>query len=181
GEDHRGAPGSAPYRRAAHETPRQPVRHQPVLGDACRLVRREERQARRAERRAARQVPRQDLRRRAHGSRAFHRGAPRRGREPDPGGQGQGVGRALRPAGGSRREGGRGQVKALAVALLSLALAAPALAQTSPIPMEKPPPAPAQAPPPAPPVDDTYRVGPEDMLEISVWKEEGLKKETVVR
>src|SRR5262249_47988351 len=56
-----------------------------------------------------------------------------------------------------------------------------ALAQTSPIPMEKPPPAPAQAPPPSPPVDDTYRVGPEDMLEISVWKEEGLKKETVVR
>jgi polysaccharide export outer membrane protein len=73
-------------------------------------------------------------------------------------------------------------VKAFTIGLLSLALAAPALAQTQhPIPFDEPPPAPAQAPPPAPPVDDTYRVGPEDLLEISVWKEEGLKKETVVR
>lgn len=31
------------------------------------------------------------------------------------------------------------------------------------------------------PGDSSYRVGPEDVIEISVWKEEGLKKELLVR
>lgn len=31
------------------------------------------------------------------------------------------------------------------------------------------------------PVDTAYRVGPEDVLDISVWKEEGLRKEVLVR
>ncbi|WP_435105025.1 polysaccharide biosynthesis/export family protein [Arhodomonas sp. AD133] len=31
------------------------------------------------------------------------------------------------------------------------------------------------------PVDRQYRIGPEDVLEISVWKEEGLQKEVLVR
>jgi polysaccharide export outer membrane protein len=31
------------------------------------------------------------------------------------------------------------------------------------------------------PADFSYRVGPEDVIEISVWKEEGLKKEVLVR
>jgi len=31
------------------------------------------------------------------------------------------------------------------------------------------------------PVDAGYRIGPEDVLEISVWKEDGLKKEVLVR
>jgi len=77
-------------------------------------------------------------------------------------------------------------VKLLAIAALSLALAVSALAQTTPIPLPEPPtpmPVPAQpqaaAQPPA--VDDSYRIGPEDVLEVSVWKEEGLKKEIVVR
>ena len=30
-------------------------------------------------------------------------------------------------------------------------------------------------------VDSGYQIGPEDILEISVWKEEGLKKEVLVR
>jgi len=30
-------------------------------------------------------------------------------------------------------------------------------------------------------VDPDYRIGPEDVLEISVWKEDGLKKESLVR
>ena len=30
-------------------------------------------------------------------------------------------------------------------------------------------------------IDSGYQIGPEDVLEISVWKEEGLKKETLVR
>ena len=73
-------------------------------------------------------------------------------------------------------------MKALGIATLSLVLATPAFAQTShPVPFDEPPRAPALAPAPAPPVDETYRVGPEDILEISVWKEEGLKKEAVVR
>jgi polysaccharide export outer membrane protein len=29
--------------------------------------------------------------------------------------------------------------------------------------------------------DDAYRIGPEDVLEVSVWKEEGLKKDVLVR
>jgi polysaccharide export outer membrane protein len=39
----------------------------------------------------------------------------------------------------------------------------------------------AQAPAAPAPQDPGYRVGPEDVLEISVWKEEGLKKEALVR
>lgn len=35
--------------------------------------------------------------------------------------------------------------------------------------------------PEAVPVDTAYRVGPEDVLDISVWKEEGLHKEVLVR
>jgi len=70
------------------------------------------------------------------------------------------------------------------IALAAL-IAASASAQTYPIPELAPPPeapAPVQAPPaPVVPQDDSYRLGPEDLLEISVWKEEGLKKETVVR
>ena len=31
-----------------------------------------------------------------------------------------------------------------------------------------------------PPISEDYRIGPEDVLEISVWKEEGLKKEVLV-
>ena len=74
-------------------------------------------------------------------------------------------------------------MKLLTIAALSLALAASALAQTTPIPVPEPPtPVPAQPQAAAQPaVDDSYRVGPEDVLEVSVWKEEGLKKEIVVR
>ena len=32
-----------------------------------------------------------------------------------------------------------------------------------------------------PPIGPAYRLGPEDVLEISVWKEEGLRKEVLVR
>lgn len=39
----------------------------------------------------------------------------------------------------------------------------------------------AQAPALPKPQEPGYRVGPEDVLEISVWKEEGLKKEALVR
>lgn len=41
----------------------------------------------------------------------------------------------------------------------------------------------AQQPPPAPGSSpgDGYQIGPEDVLEISVWKEEGLTKEILVR
>ena len=35
--------------------------------------------------------------------------------------------------------------------------------------------------PPAGPADPGYQIGPEDILEISVWKEDGLKKEVLVR
>ena len=34
---------------------------------------------------------------------------------------------------------------------------------------------------PADPADPGYQIGPEDILEISVWKEDGLKKEVLVR
>jgi polysaccharide export outer membrane protein len=37
------------------------------------------------------------------------------------------------------------------------------------------------AQPPAEALDPGYRIGPEDVLEISVWKEEGLRKEALVR
>ena len=40
----------------------------------------------------------------------------------------------------------------------------------------------AQAPAPGPAIDSSsYRVGPEDVLEISVWREDTLKKEVLVR
>lgn len=39
----------------------------------------------------------------------------------------------------------------------------------------------AQAPAPASAPDAAFRIGAEDVLEISVWKEEGLKKEVLVR
>jgi len=75
--------------------------------------------------------------------------------------------------------------RAASFALAAL-VAAAASAQTYPIPELAPPtpvpvPTPAQPTPPAVAQDDGYRLGPEDLLEISVWKEEGLKKETVVR
>ena len=74
---------------------------------------------------------------------------------------------------------------AIAALCLAAPVAASALAQTSPIPLPEPPtPAPASPAPVQTPTvvqDDGYRLGPEDLLEISVWKEEGLKKETVVR
>jgi polysaccharide export outer membrane protein len=42
--------------------------------------------------------------------------------------------------------------------------------------------APAQAEPPAPSIDSSaYRIGPEDVLEISVWREDTLKREVLVR
>ena len=74
-----------------------------------------------------------------------------------------------------------------AIALAAL-ITVSVYAQTSPIPELAPPaptpvpaaPAPARTSPTAP-QDDSYRLGPEDVLDISVWKEEGLKKETVVR
>jgi len=79
-------------------------------------------------------------------------------------------------------------VRAAASVALAALVAASASAQMYPIPELAPPaqaevPAPAQTPPAAPAVaqDDSYRLGPEDVLDISVWKEEGLKKETVVR
>lgn len=40
---------------------------------------------------------------------------------------------------------------------------------------------PAPAAPTASDIGPDYRIGPEDVLEISVWKEEGLKKEVLVR
>jgi polysaccharide export outer membrane protein len=49
---------------------------------------------------------------------------------------------------------------------------APAAGETRPAPV-------ASAVPGVDPL--TYKVGPEDVLEISVWKEEGLKKEVLVR
>src|SRR5262249_48700706 len=71
---------------------------------------------------------------------------------------------------------------------LAALIAASAYAQTSPIPeLAPPPPTPVPATPapaqgsPAPARDDSYRLGPADVLDISVWKEDGLKKETVVR
>jgi polysaccharide export outer membrane protein len=59
--------------------------------------------------------------------------------------------------------------------LLVLALA-PAL-----VAAQAPAPATPQAPTPSAPQESGYRIGPEDVLEISVWKEEGLKKEALVR
>ena len=79
-------------------------------------------------------------------------------------------------------------------ALVATAAAAQTAAQPPPLPEQAqtppptsaptpaPPPAPTQAQAPAQPApDDAYRIGPEDVLEVSVWKEEGLKKEIVVR
>jgi polysaccharide export outer membrane protein len=39
----------------------------------------------------------------------------------------------------------------------------------------------ALAQPAQPPAEPEFRIGPEDILEISVWKEEGLKKDVLVR
>jgi polysaccharide export outer membrane protein len=61
----------------------------------------------------------------------------------------------------------RRRASALFGALLAALLAGAALAQ-------------APAAPVAPP-EPAYRIGPEDILEISVWKEEGLKKDVLVR
>lgn len=55
-----------------------------------------------------------------------------------------------------------------------LGMALPAFAQQAPAAASAPEYA-GQAP------RDAYLIGPEDMLEISVWKEEGLKKEILVR
>lgn len=52
------------------------------------------------------------------------------------------------------------RARALAAALLGAGAAAAAVAQ---------------------PADSAFRVGPEDVLEISVWKEEGLRKDVLVR
>jgi polysaccharide export outer membrane protein len=65
----------------------------------------------------------------------------------------------------------------VAACFWSILLGGPeALAQTPPV--SKPAPVSSQVPE----VDlATYRVGPEDMLEISVWREDALKKEVLVR
>lgn len=60
---------------------------------------------------------------------------------------------------------------------VALCIASPALAQQE---SDKPLPAPANAPQ-TQGVTPDYEIGPEDVLEISVWKEEGLKKEVLVR
>lgn len=65
--------------------------------------------------------------------------------------------------------------RALAAALVLLA---PAVQAQSVPPAERPA-AVASAIPGVDPL--TYRAGPEDVLEISVWKEEGLRKEVLVR
>src|SRR5262249_62305394 len=77
---------------------------------------------------------------------------------------------------------------AIAALYLAALIAASAYAQTSPIPeLAPPPPTPVPATPapaqgsPAPARDDSYRLGPEDVLDISVGEEDGLKKETGVR
>ena len=75
------------------------------------------------------------------------------------------------------------QLRAFLVRLLAmLAFVASAHAQTpapaAPAPDAKPAPV-TSAVPGVDPL--TYRVGPEDVLEVSVWKEEGLKKELLVR
>jgi polysaccharide export outer membrane protein len=62
--------------------------------------------------------------------------------------------------------------------VLALALAVTGVQAQAPVPADKPAPV-ASAVPGIDPL--TYRVGPEDVLEISVWKEEGLKKEVLVR
>lgn len=58
--------------------------------------------------------------------------------------------------------------------ILSFAFALPAFAQQAPA-AASPTEYAGQAP------RDAYMIGPEDVLEISVWKEEGLKKEILVR
>jgi polysaccharide export outer membrane protein len=69
----------------------------------------------------------------------------------------------------------------LARALAVLAFVTVAHAQT-PAPAAAPEQKPAAVVSAVPGIDPlTYRVGPEDVLEVSVWKEEGLKKELLVR
>jgi polysaccharide export outer membrane protein len=63
-------------------------------------------------------------------------------------------------------------VFAFAAAAHAQTAAAPAAPESRPAPI-------ASAVPGVDPL--TYKVGPEDVLEISVWKEEGLKKEVLVR
>src|SRR5215467_12499160 len=59
---------------------------------------------------------------------------------------------------------------------MAFCLAFPAFAQQQ---GDKPlPPAPVDT---GPDLTRDYQIGPEDVLEISVWKEEGLKKEVLVR
>lgn len=65
--------------------------------------------------------------------------------------------------------------RALAAALMLLV---PAVQAQTVVPADRPA-AVASAVPGIDPL--TYRAGPEDVLEISVWKEEGLKKEVLVR
>jgi polysaccharide biosynthesis/export protein len=60
---------------------------------------------------------------------------------------------------------------------LSLCFASPALAQQT----EAKPPTGAGAAARVQDLTPDYQLGPEDVLEISVWKEEGLKKEVLVR
>jgi polysaccharide export outer membrane protein len=62
--------------------------------------------------------------------------------------------------------------------VLALALAVTGVQAQAPVPADKPAPV-ASAVPGIDPLN--YRVGPEDVLEISVWKEEGLRKEVLVR
>jgi len=59
--------------------------------------------------------------------------------------------------------------------LMALCLTLPAIAQQGDKP---PPPAATDA---GAELSRDYQIGPEDVLEISVWKEEGLKKEVLVR
>lgn len=71
------------------------------------------------------------------------------------------------------------RVLAASKGLLALLLCLPALSLSaehgSPVSNQLPPSQPAVA------ADPGYRIGAEDILEISVWKEDGLKKEVLVR
>jgi polysaccharide export outer membrane protein len=64
------------------------------------------------------------------------------------------------------------------VVALALALAVTGVQAQAPAPVDKPAPVTSAVPGIDP---STYKVGPEDVLDISVWKEEGLKKEVLVR
>jgi polysaccharide export outer membrane protein len=62
--------------------------------------------------------------------------------------------------------------------VLALALAVTGVQAQAPVAADKPAPVTSAVPGIDP---STYKVGPEDVLDISVWKEEGLKKEVLVR